>query len=190
MSAQTDSGSGEHERAEQGEPGRTLVGDGAVEWGRTAIDRTDSATVVSGFGVIWTVLALAATLGGYWGATLGIALAFVWLTTSAPVAYAVAHFGAIPFMSSEFMTGPFVLVEIGLVIMLLGTLRRSPAPIRALGVSIGAILGLVGLVLILAVADWPIAARAAAVAGVVLLLSYLIHRSAYARVALIKEGPL
>lgn len=188
MSTRTESGEDEQEGATPRERERTLVNDSSVTWRRVATDRVDSATIVSGFGVVWTGLALAATVGDARGAILGIVVALVWISTSAPVAYAVAHLGAIPILFLESVTPPFVLVELGLLIMLFGTLRRSPAPVRSVVVSIVGLVGLVGLVTALEMADWPIIARAIVLIGTGALLSYLLHRYEYVRVALTEEG--
>lgn len=181
------SSSDEHEGATPRELRPALLREGPIEWGRVAIERMDSATVVSGFGAIWAVLALVATVGGPRGTILGFVVAFVWISTSAPVAYAVAHFSAIPVLPPEVTAIPFVLVEIGLVIMLLGTLRRSPVPVRSLVVSIVAFIGLVGVVTAVESTNQSIITQAVALIGVGLLLSYLIHRFEYSYVALLED---
>lgn len=146
--------------------------------------RTGEVTLVSAFGALWTLAALF-LLADVRGAVLGGLVAFVWLWESGWAAFAIGHLGVLPFVGADVVLLEFVPVEVGLLLVLFGSLVSVTAPYRTLAVGLLAFAGLGGLALgTLELTGWPLAA-AVVLVGVGSAASFLAHRYERVRLGLV-----
>lgn len=140
---------------------------------------------MSGFGVVWTVIALLLLEPIPFPLPLALSLCVVfgWLLFSAPVAFVITIVGTVAVPSGGDISPQLIPAVAGLLIMLFGTLRRTSGPIRAL--VAGAVAFGVLVLLLLFVEPLPLAAVVTTALGAT--TTYLLHRLELIRLGLLEE---
>lgn len=148
----------------------TVLAPEGIDWPGMA----GCALVIAGFGLV----------GGVPGLLAGAIAVGTWVALGTPSAIAAGHVLMPAIVGGMPNPADLVLLEVGFVTLILGSVSQSPSPGRFLAVTVATIVAL-GAVLWGALTVWPLWAATVTIVAASVVATYLAHRASLVRLDLV-----